>query len=543
MKANKFYKIALYIRVSTEEQAANPEGSIKSQEQRLRQYVDLKNMEVPFGEVVQVFTDRAKSGKDTKRPALQHLLKCIKSSEVNLVMVTELSRLSRSIRDFSDIWELMKAHKCEFLCLREQFDTTTAAGEMVLYTIANISQFERKQLSERVSANFQARAKRGLYNGGPIPFGYKTNKDKPGHLVIIDEEAEIVREIFRTYLRENTLSETAKSLNNRGYQLSKLGHGGGNNRVRLGYFTVDNVQKILRNPTYTGLRKYTENNETKTTPGCWEPIISKSLFERVQLTLEDHNTRRLKFEIGRRYPYLFAGMVWCGKCGDRMGGKSAHGNGGKIPYYEHGWAVKRQAALNKKVFHCEPMRVQARILEPLVWDEIEKILTQTSFAERLLFEAKMTHQKQDGVTEVDKLRFKLRAIEDQVTALAEHLTKIPAGLSPLPIFKQMEKLEHVKSQHESELSMLTSSEHYIEEPASLKDYARFVSQLKAFLSTTSSPREKTKIAQSLIHRVEVFPEKLKLHFKVGSSAMQSISFDDAERIGSNRLTNGDPWKT
>lgn len=127
-----------------------------------------------------------------------------------------------------------------------------------------------------------------------------------------------------------------------------------------------------------------------------------------------------------------------------------------------------------------------------------------------------------------------------MAALAEHLTKIPAGLSPLPIFKQMEKLDRVKSQHESDLSTLTSSEHYIEEPASLKDYARFVSQLKTFLSATSSPREKTKIAQSFIHRVEEFPEKVKLYFKVGSSAMQSISFDDAEKIGSNRLTNGDP---
>ena len=65
------HKIAFYIRVSTEEQAENPEGSIRNQEERLHQAVKLKNMEAPFGEAVGVFIDRARSGKDTNRPELQ----------------------------------------------------------------------------------------------------------------------------------------------------------------------------------------------------------------------------------------------------------------------------------------------------------------------------------------------------------------------------------------------------------------------------------------------------------------------------------------
>lgn len=86
----------------------------------------------------------------------------MRDQHVTLVMATELSRLSRSLKGFCDIWQTMKAHGCQFQSLREQFDTTTAAGEMVLYSIANIAQFERKQVSERVKANFAARAGRGL---------------------------------------------------------------------------------------------------------------------------------------------------------------------------------------------------------------------------------------------------------------------------------------------------------------------------------------------------------------------------------------------
>src|SRR5262245_43906629 len=117
------HQIALYVRVSTEEQAENPEGSIKSQEQRLRAQVELRNSEAHFGEITGVYIDRAKSGKDTNRAELQRLLKAIQRREITLVMVTELSRLSRSIKDFSEIWELMRANGCEFLSLREQFDT------------------------------------------------------------------------------------------------------------------------------------------------------------------------------------------------------------------------------------------------------------------------------------------------------------------------------------------------------------------------------------------------------------------------------------
>ena len=118
------HRIGFYIRVSTEEQAENPEGSIKNQEERLKAALSLKKMERPgFGELSGTFTDRARSGKDMDRPELQRLLLAIRRNEIDLVMVSELSRLSRSIKDFSEIWELMKRQGCQFLSLRENFDT------------------------------------------------------------------------------------------------------------------------------------------------------------------------------------------------------------------------------------------------------------------------------------------------------------------------------------------------------------------------------------------------------------------------------------
>lgn len=184
-KFNKNHKIALYVRVSTEEQASNPEGSIKSQEMRLREHVKYQNSGGNFGKIVKVFIDRAKSGKDTNRPELQKLLRAIRKKEVTLVLSCEISRLSRSLKDFCSMWELMRENGCEFQSLREQFDTTTAAGEIVLLSIANIAQFERRQVSERVKANMLSRAKRGLFNGGSILYGYKAHPEKEGILSLM----------------------------------------------------------------------------------------------------------------------------------------------------------------------------------------------------------------------------------------------------------------------------------------------------------------------------------------------------------------------
>ncbi|RYZ78599.1 MAG: recombinase family protein, partial [Proteobacteria bacterium] len=133
-KLLKEFKIGAYIRVSTEEQAENPEGSIKNQESRLRDYVAMKKQDGPFGELVEVFCDPGVSAKDMNRPAFQRLLRNIQAGEINLVLVTELSRLTRSTKDFAILWEFMNEHGCKFQSLRDNFDTTSPAGEMIMFT-------------------------------------------------------------------------------------------------------------------------------------------------------------------------------------------------------------------------------------------------------------------------------------------------------------------------------------------------------------------------------------------------------------------------
>jgi DNA invertase Pin-like site-specific DNA recombinase len=516
-KIQSTHRIAYYIRVSTEEQAENPEGSIKNQEERLKATVQYKNQEGLFGECVAVYTDRARSGKDTNRPELQRLLQAIRRKEVTLVMVTELSRLSRSIKDFAGIWELMQACSCSFMSLRENFDTTTAAGEMVLYSVANIAQFERRQISERVTAGFQSRAKRGLYNGGPVPYGYRLAPDHPGTLDIHPEHAPVVQAAFRAFLEKGNLSLAAKWLNAQGYTMARARQGGGAN-PRLGHFMVENLSDLLKRKAYAGVRTYLDKGESKETKAAWPPIIDDLTFHRVQVLLKQNQKRKPESEA--RYPFALTGLTACASCGERMVGKSAHGNGGKVPYYEHGWATKREGCTVKQAFTCQPFRVQAKRLEPKVWEKINELLSTPATVRLLLDEAQAIHVKKSNGSDRVRIQAKIQALKSQQEVLAERLAELPPSISPAPVFKQMEKIEAAKTLQEDLLKDCQAGNKSFDMPTALSSYDALLTGLNRLATSPNAEATRYRILQALIHRIEITPDGFRLHHYVGRNHVE-----------------------
>ncbi len=547
------FKIALYIRVSTEEQAENPEGSIRNQEDRLREAIVYKNRSGSFGEIKGVFIDPGISAKDMRRPKLQELLRAIKAGEINLVMVTELSRLSRNTRDFIQMWDMMRAHGCRFQSLREDFDTTNAAGELVLFQLMNLAQFERRQTSERVEANIAARAARGLYNGGVVPVGYKTIPDKPGYLVVDDRMAETVKAAFSAFLKEGCLSHAAKWLNDQGYAIRRTSEGGGS-FARLGHFTVDNLQGILRNKAYIGIKAYHVRGEVKEAKAIWPAIINEATFIRVGRLL-DKNRHRLKPWKKGRMPYILSGIVHCQKCSSHMPGKSDTGNGGKVGYYEHAWATKRDSTLSKKIFRCEPHRVPAKKLEPLVWDKLKSLLTNESFMRDILNRVRKHHEANPTRKEQERLRSKISGLVSQLDGLAERIAELPKEVSAAPLYKQMQRLENLKKEHEEGLLHLTQG------GASAKDrlvgldtFKTFASYYKRFLREDASVPERKQIVQKFIRKIEVSTENVRVYFIVDQDHYNQGPADGAgpcglsrpdflKNVGSNTLTIGAPGQT
>ena len=374
---NPNYKIGLYVRNSHAKQDTL-EGTVKNQEERLRQYIRLRNMSGQFGEVVKVYVDRSLSAKNMHRPAVQQLLEDISAKRVTMVAVSELSRITRNMGDFGQFWELLQKQKCGFLSLRENVDTSNAAGEMVMYMLANIAQFERKQTGERVRENFKVRASRGLYNGGPLPLGYKLIPDKPGHLAIDEGQAEVVRKAFDYFLEYETLSRAAKALNQDGVKIEKRMRGGGG-KTRVGFFTVDVLRTILRNKYYKGIREYKDGDETLEAKGAWSPIVETGKFDRVQEILKSNFRKRKPFVPTRR-PYILAGITVCQTCGRSLSGANAQGKRKKYAYYTHGYANKKATTMAETPHRCDPNRVSADKLEEIVLANVRELAANEQMA-------------------------------------------------------------------------------------------------------------------------------------------------------------------
>jgi site-specific DNA recombinase len=496
------FKIAFYIRCSKEEQGlhANPEGTIKNQKARLRYEVDAKNRSHDFGEVVGIFVEDGVSAKDTKRPELQRLLKAIECHEINLVMVTEFSRLSRNMRDFASMWELFKRSKCSVISLRESFDTSTAAGEMMLYNMANLAQYERRMTSERVIASRIDRARRGLYNGGFIPLGYKRGA-RAGYLEVNPDEAEVVQMIFKKFLDIGTLLRTAKWLNeHKIYPALEIEC---SPRLRLGHFTVGKLRYILTNITYVGICRFVHQGKLIESKALWPEIISLKDFSKVQMMLKE-NFRKKKSHSTSRYPYTLSGLVYCKCCGEVMCGKSAHGNTTKVGYYEHSWSVRKNASLVEKSFKCEmPKRVNAKVVEKFVHDIVTDLIINEHQAQSLLHEAHSIFQNEsDDLMRAKKLKEESSSISLQLQGLTQRLATLPQDVPADEIYKAIKLLHQKRDQIKMELEKNQNEVLGQDRPVDDSHYLEYLRGLKtSWMTALDNPEAKEKIIKSLIARM------------------------------------------
>src|SRR5213595_553992 len=133
----------------------------------------------------------------TDRPDLQKLLDDICVWKVDVIVVYKVDRLTRSLADFAKLVELFDAHGVSFVSVTQQFNTTTSMGRLTLNVLLSFAQFEREVTSERIRDKISASKKKGMWMGGPVPVGYRTEEKR---LVTEPSEADLVRRLFDLYL-------------------------------------------------------------------------------------------------------------------------------------------------------------------------------------------------------------------------------------------------------------------------------------------------------------------------------------------------------
>ena len=206
------YRAAIYLRVSTDDQASNGYG-LDVQREKCRAMATVKGWEV-----VAEYPDDGVSGTldATDRPGLSALLDAARAGEVDAVLVLALDRLGRRTSLVLSLVERLSAAGVDVVSVKESLDTTTPAGRFVLTMFAALAQLERDNIVQRTTDGRNARGHRDGERGGTVPLGYvrvRNEKGKAIGVAVDDTAAEVVRTIFNLRSQGYPLRAIANRLN------------------------------------------------------------------------------------------------------------------------------------------------------------------------------------------------------------------------------------------------------------------------------------------------------------------------------------------
>ena len=312
-------RVAAYCRVSTDsdEQATSYEAQVEHYTEYIK-----KN---PEWEFAGIFADDGISGTNTKkREDFNRMIEECMNGSIDMIITKSISRFARNTLDCLKFIRQLKEKNIPVYFEKENINTMDAKGEVLLTIMASLAQQESQSLSQNVKLGIQYRYQQGHVQVNHNRFlGY--TKDENGQLIIEEEEAKVVKRIYREYLEGASLQEIGKGLEADGVLT-----GAGKKKWR-----PETIQKILRNEKYIGdalLQKtytvdFLNKKRVKNTgimpqyyvEGSHEPIIPRDIYMRVQ----EEMLRRANLHSGQERKkrvysskYALSSIVYCSKCGE-----------------------------------------------------------------------------------------------------------------------------------------------------------------------------------------------------------------------------------
>jgi site-specific DNA recombinase len=269
----KSVRCAIYTRVSTDHGLDQEFNSLDAQYEAASAYIK-SQAHAGWTLIRSRYDDGGYSGGSTDRPDLQKLLDDIRARKIDVIVVYKVDRLTRSLADFAKLVELFDAHGVSFVSVTQQFNTTTSMGRLTLNVLLSFAQFEREVTSERIRDKIAASKRKGLWVGGNLPCGYEM---KDGKIAIVEEEAELVRSIFRRYLELGSVNELVRDLRERNIRTRTKLLATGTTRGGIP-FGRGTLYYLLSNHFYIGEVKYKD----EILPGEQPAIMDRALFDAVR---------------------------------------------------------------------------------------------------------------------------------------------------------------------------------------------------------------------------------------------------------------------
>ena len=362
-------RAAIYARVSDKSQAEDDKTSLSEQIGDMEAHCEDKGMTVTarYQEVGR--------GWSKKRPEFQRMLADAKRGRFDTIVCWKSDRLSRGMYPAAALMEVIEAYHINLEAVMDAIDMKTFG------LMAAIGKIELDNFRERASMGKRGTAKQGHISVSNVPYGYRIGDD--GRPVIVEEEAEVVRRIYRMCVSDGMgASVIGQRLNAEAVPLAKLGK----------RWYDGTIHRILSNETYKGTWWYGKARYVSTEDGVrvyeqpeddwigvpFPPLVDEETWERARVLRRQRFTRAKR---NTKIFYLLQHLVRCAECGLLMGGQANT----KKEVKRNGKLYKYELDPPRRYYRCygyhqlrlkcrEKPMIRAERLEGLVWGEVKRVL-------------------------------------------------------------------------------------------------------------------------------------------------------------------------
>ena len=318
------YHVALYIRLSKEDENEGPSESVTNQKSLLNEYVQQHRLSV-----YDTYIDDGWSGTNFDRPDFQRMISDIEANKVNMVITKDLSRLGRDYIMTGHYMErYFPEHRVRYISLLDGIDTgvESSANDITPFR-AIMNDMYAKDISNKIKSVKRDKQRKGQFIGGKPVYGYKMHPTEKNKIVIDEEVAPVVRRIFGMALDGMSCRQIAAQLNTEGVPTpaTYAGLPVPNPGPYTGLWSSERISDMLQNETYIGnmvqgrqvkisykSKKclHQERKNWVVVEGTHEPLIDAETFRKVRMLVNSRKHTR-----SRTYDFLLKGLIFCHECG------------------------------------------------------------------------------------------------------------------------------------------------------------------------------------------------------------------------------------
>jgi site-specific DNA recombinase len=503
-------RYVIYTRCSTDDQAQGDFTTLDAQAYHCKNMLDAFGYELANLGTKGIIKDDGYSGKDLKRPGIQMILSDInKKRSFDGIIFFRLDRLTRNPRDLYSLIDLLRDKNIDFVSVRENLDSSTAIGRVVIGILGLLSAFERELTGERVKASCIARVRQGKWVGGNLPYGYKLIDDgdplpngrQPRKIVINPEIGPKIRIIWEMAADNKSLYAIAHELTRREI---KTPHGK--------EWRKQSIDWILKNPFYKGYIKYSDEINKGNHPA----LLDEQLWEKANKTMSAKMPGHRFVKRPQGYIYLLAGLLKCGKCASHYVCESGNGHSNAFYYYICGRA--------KQKLGCGAPRLSAKGFDNALIDYFKRASEDQEIIVKAIGEAVL-----DAQVNLEHLEKLITPLQEKLANARENANKLldlamNNKVAQGKTYKcKMAKLDNEIFVLEDELEKLLAKKNVAKMAAYSGEFLHSNLKLAMQYIEQAPPDAQKALIRALIKEIIIYEDRIEIKMYIDQPTVDSLS--------------------